>query len=109
MTISDKEAQQLADWAENEMNPSRRSASALRGEAAAAFGRETVVRALGGRPSLDPHAAPGRHSRVRQVRLPADADSNLDQLAAAQHRNPSDIMRAALEEYFRNHADQLVS
>jgi hypothetical protein len=103
MTITEKEARELADWAENEMNPTRGSVTALRGEAAAAFGRETIERALGGRPSIDPHAAPGQHSRTRQVRLPQDLDAWLVRYAASHKLTASDVLRDALNTYADAH------
>lgn len=94
-----KDYRAAADWAEQEMTLTDSSATALRGEEAAAHGRRELERALGGRPSIDPAAAPGQHARVRQVRLPADVNRRLEQLAGSQHRRPSDVMRDALAEY----------
>ena len=76
--------------------------TALRGEAAAAHGRAALERAQGGRPSIDPNAKPGQHSRTRQVRLPHDINTKLDQVAAAENRPPGEIMRAALAEYLEH-------
>lgn len=92
-----------ADWAETEMTLKPGSATALRGRAAADLGRGLVARATGGRPALDPSATPGEHSRVRQVRLPADLGGSLDALARAQNRRVSDIMRDALADYVNTH------
>jgi len=112
---SDVTDEELAKWAENEMTLNPGSSTALRGEAAAARGRAALEAALGGsdaveraihgggRPSIDPAAAPGKHSRTRQVRLAADVSSQLDQLAAAQHRRPSDLLRDAVAAYLDTH------
>ncbi len=105
----------LAQWAEHEMTLNPHSRTALHGEAAAAQGRamleaalggpEEVERAInpGGRPSIDPHAQPGEHSRTRQVRLAAHISSQLDALALAQHRRPSDVLRDAVGQYIHTH------
>jgi hypothetical protein len=90
---------QAADWAENHMTLKPDSTTALRGPAAATYGRELLERATGGRPPLDPNAAPGQHSPVRQVRLPPDLNDQLTAVAAAEHRRPSDVIRTALTEY----------
>ncbi|MGQ0467662.1 MAG: ribbon-helix-helix protein, CopG family [Sporichthyaceae bacterium] len=93
---------QAADWAETDMALKPESRTALRGPAAAEHGRALLERATGGRPPLDPDAAPGQHSPVRQVRLPADLNEQLDAVAAAEHRRPSDVIRSALAEYLAN-------
>ena len=98
----EKDYQAAADWAEHDMTLNPSSTTALRGEAAASHGRAALERALGGRPSIDPNAKPGQHSRTRQVRLPHDISTKLDQVAAAQNRRPSEIMRAALAEYLEH-------
>lgn len=77
------------------------STTALRGDDAAAHGRRELQRAMGGRPSIDPDAARGKHARVRQVRLAADVNRRLERVVGAQHRRASDIMRDALAEYSR--------
>jgi len=107
--INEKDSDALAEWAEHEISVTAPSRAVLRGTDAAAHGREALERALGGRPSLDPNARPGQHSRTRQVRLPSEANAKLDAVAAAQHRKPSEVMRDALDEYFRNHPDQAAS
>lgn len=94
-----KDYQAAADWAENDMTLKPTSATALRGEAAAAHGRRELERAMGGRPSIDPDAGPGEHARVRQVRIPADVNRRLERVAGSQHRRASDVMRDALAEY----------
>lgn len=100
--MDEKDAQALADWAEHEMTLKPNSSTALRGQEAAEFGRATIERALG-RPSIDPHARPGQHSPVRQVRLPAEVNDQLAAVAAAEHRRPSDVIRAALTDYLATH------
>lgn len=102
--MNEKDAQALSDWAEREMVLKPNSRTALRGRPAAEFGRATIERALGGRPPLDPNAAPGQHSPVRQVRLPAEVNDELTAVAAAEHRRPSDVIRAALADYLATHA-----
>ena len=98
----EKDYRAAADWAEHDMTLNPSSTTALRGEEAAAHGKAALDRALGGRPSIDPNAKPGQHSRTRQVRLSDDINSKLDQVAAAQNRRPSEIMRAALAEYLEH-------
>lgn len=66
---------------------------------AALGGEENLRRALGGRPPLDPAAVPGEHSPVRQVRLPAQMNARLNQVAVARGQRPSDIIREALDQY----------
>lgn len=102
--MDEKDAHELANWAEHEMTLKPNSATALRGAAAAEFGRATIERALGGRPSIDPQARPGQHSPVRQVRLPAELNEQLTAVAAAEHRRPSDVIRTALTDYLTTHA-----
>ncbi len=54
--MDDKTATQLAGWAEHEMTIAPNSSTALRGAAAAQFGRATIEGALVGAPSIDePH------------------------------------------------------
>ena len=40
---------------------------------------------------------------MRQVRLPAEVNEQLTALADAEHRSPSDIIRAALADYIAAH------
>lgn len=103
MTNTDKDYQQAAEWAEHDMTLKPASTTALRGESAATFGRELLERATGGRPSIDPKAKPGQHSPVRQVRLAAEVNEQLTALAHAEHRSPSDVIRAALADYIAAH------
>ena len=100
---TERDYQGLADWAEHEMALDPHSPTAEHGEAAARSGQALLLRALGGRPSVDPDAAPGQHARKRQVRLPASVDAELEALAAFQQRKISAVMRDALTDYLRNH------
>lgn len=101
---SEQDYDQAAEWAEHDMTLKPGSTTARRAAAAAERGRELLERATGGRPPLDPNAAPGQHSPVRQVRLPADLNEQLDVVAAAEHRRPSDVIRSALVDYLATHA-----
>jgi hypothetical protein len=65
----------------------------------AAMGRENLHQATGGRPPLDPAARPGEHSPCGGVRLPAPLNAQLDAVAAAQGRRPSDVIREAITRY----------
>lgn len=103
MSNTEKDYQQAAEWAEHDMTLKQASTTALRGEGAATFGRDLLERATGGRPSIDPKARPGEHSPVRQVRLPAEVNEQLTALAQAEHRSPSDVIRAALTDYIAAH------
>jgi len=100
---TEKDYQQAAEWAEHDMPLRPTSTTALRGEGAAAFGRDLLERATGGRPSIDPKARPGEHSPVRQVRLPGEVNEQLAALAHAGHRRPSDVIRAAVTDYIADH------
>jgi hypothetical protein len=106
MSIAEKDYDAAAEWAEHDMTLPKNSRTARRGAAAADFGRSVLERAQGGRPSIDPDAAPGHRSRVRQVRLSAAIDYQLDEVARWQHRRPSDVMRDALAEYLATHQAQ---
>lgn len=100
---TEKDYQQAAEWAERDMTLKPASTTALRGAAAATHGRELLERATGGRPSIDPKARQGQHSPVRQVRLPTDVNEQLAAVALAEHRSPSDVIRAALVDYLATH------
>jgi hypothetical protein len=87
----------LADWAESderEIHPERGES----GPASQAATRELLRRA-GGRPSVDPTAAPGAHAPRRQVRLPRALSERVDALAEQESRSPSDLMREAISQY----------
>jgi hypothetical protein len=100
---TEAEHQQMADWAENDMDFDPEAPGVLYGAEAAAAGQAAIARALGGRPSIDPAAGPGQHSRNRTVRLPAELEKQLLELAARQNRRPSDVMRDAVGEYLQSH------
>lgn len=104
MKNTEKDFDAAAKWAERDMTLSKSSTTARRGEDAATYGKSVLERALGGRPSIDPQAAPGQHSKVRQVRLPQAINEQLDAVARQQHRRTSDVMREALSEYLATHA-----
>ena len=87
-----------AEWAERDMVLPTNSTTALRGDDAAAFGRGVLARAVG-RPALDPDAARGEYSPRRQVRLPRALSDDIDELAAAQGRAASSVMREAIADY----------
>jgi hypothetical protein len=103
VTANNKDYENASDWAERDMTLKPASTTALSGDTAAEFGRDLLERSTGGRPSIDPKARPGEHSPVRQVRLPAEVNDQLAALAQAQHRRPSDVIRAALTEYLAAH------
>lgn len=83
-----------------------RAAAAAHGRALpeqAAGGPAEFEKALRGRPSIDPDAGPGEHSRVRQVRLPAAQNEQLDAVAASEGRRPSAVIRDAVAQYLATH------
>lgn len=93
-----KSYEAAAEWAERDATLPARSATALRGDDAAEFGRSVVARALG-RPSIDPGAKPGEQAPRRQVRLPRAVSDQIDRIAAIQGRSASDVMREAITTY----------
>ena len=98
--MSDKDRYDaLADWAEHDRAIAAGDATILRGEAAAEFGRKMLERAGVGRPRLDPTEAVTGRSPRRQVRLPQALSDGVDQLAAAQGRAASEVMREAIADY----------
>jgi hypothetical protein len=101
--VTNRDYDAAADWAEHDMQLPENSKTALRGQEAADFGRDLVERSRGGRPPLDPAAAPGQRSRVRQVRLPAQIDADLDTYAEQTNTTPSEVMRDAIKEYLATH------
>ncbi|WP_405062306.1 hypothetical protein OG474_11870 [Kribbella sp. NBC_01505] len=100
--MSEKDYDAAAEWAEHDMTLPEDSKSALRGQAAAAFGSDLIERSRGGRPSIDPEAGPGEASPVRQVRLPRSIDNDLVAFAEQNHRKLSEVMREAIVEYLVN-------
>ena len=107
-----EQEQTLVEWAAGDVRPAGRQPSTRRGSAAAERGRAvleaalgdpaTVDKAMGGRPPLDPSARRGQHAPVRQVRLPVSMNEQLTELAAAEGRKPSEIIREALAAYLNN-------
>lgn len=103
--MTDKHYADLSDWAEDLTGDDLAGTTVLTGEEAAAHGRATleaalgspkaVDRALGGRPSLSKAGT----SPSRTVRLPSDLDSALVNLARAEGRKPSAIVRDAVADY----------
>lgn len=101
-------------WAEKDLTLYPDSATARHGKAAAAKGGATLETVLGGavqaeravrgRPSIDPHAEPGRHSRSRTVRFSDELNAQLGVVAQAQGRRPSDVVREALADYLAAHS-----
>lgn len=57
--------------------------------------------ARGGRPSL---SGPGRQSPSISLRLPEHTKDRLDDLARAEGRRQSEIIRTAVDEYLERHA-----
>ncbi|MEU4198242.1 hypothetical protein AB0E69_40535 [Kribbella sp. NPDC026611] len=100
--MSDK-YREAAEWAEHEMELPKNSSTAVRGKAAADFGKDLIEHSRRGRPSIDPDKAPGERTRVRQVRLPGSMDDNLTAFAQAHNTNPSAVLREALQEYLETH------
>ena len=95
---------EAAEWAESRMTLRRGgSSTARRGADAAAFGADLIERSKGGRPSIDPDAKPGQHSRAVQVRVDDNLDRALEDLARAQHRSKSAVVRDALAAYVAGH------
>ncbi|MFD7161231.1 hypothetical protein ACFV9C_42065 [Kribbella sp. NPDC059898] len=96
MTNHDYDA--AAEWAEHDMELPANSKTALRGDAAATFGRELLERSSGGRPTLDPNA-PGAKSPVRQTRLPRHLDAGLVTFVDHNDTTISEVFRDALGSY----------
>ncbi|MGL4173651.1 MAG: ribbon-helix-helix protein, CopG family [Actinomycetota bacterium] len=89
----------LADWAEHDMTIATDDATILRGKAAAEFGQKMLEQAGAGRPRLDPTEAVKGRSPRRQLRLPQALSDSVDQLATAQGRPASEVMREAISDY----------
>ena len=104
-TTSSGSSMSRAHRPEYDMTLPKNSKTALRGAAASEFGRDLVERSRGGRPSIDPDAGPGEASPVRQVRLPRAIDNDLIAFAELNHRNLSEVMRAAIVEYLTAHRE----
>ena len=98
------ELDDAAKWAEDRMTLRHGgSSAALRGADAAAYGSDLIERSKGGRPSIDPDAKPGQHSRAVQVRVDDNLDRALEALAKAEHRSKSAVVRDALAAYVSAH------
>jgi hypothetical protein len=103
----------LVEWAKGDIRPNFDHPSTLHGAEAAESGRklleaalggpENLRKVLGGRPPLDPAAPIGARSPIRQVRLPATMNTELSELAAAEGRRASEIIREALAAYLASH------
>ncbi|RIJ71021.1 hypothetical protein D1871_15990 [Nakamurella silvestris] len=109
---TEQEYAELAEWAETVDPAAIKGGTVRRGKAAATHARALLEAAAGGpeqlrqavgRPSIDPQAAPGQQSRVRHVRLAGADDQAIDDIAAAQNRTPSAIIRDAVAEYVKAH------
>lgn len=101
---TDRELDDAAKWAEDHMTLRRGgSLAALHGADAAAYGSDLIERSKGGRPSIDPDAKPGQHSRAVQVRVDDRLDRALQALASAEHRSKSAVVRDALAVYVSSH------
>jgi hypothetical protein len=99
--IDQQRYHELAEWAESpdrELHPEK----ALRGRQAAEASRELLRRA-GGRPSIDSDPDATGAAPRRQVRLPRNVSTRLDNCAAEQGRRASDIMRDAITTYLDAH------
>ncbi|MEO8529084.1 MAG: hypothetical protein ABI435_08390 [Pseudolysinimonas sp.] len=63
-----------------------------------------VTRRLRGRPSLNPNAQPGRHSRQLNVRIGEElGDMVALHLTNQTARSESELVRTALSEFFERH------
>ena len=114
-TTTAAERDQAAErWAEGEMTLPARSASALRGDAAAAHGRAMLEDALGGPEAVDAAVRgrktlgtdrPAGRSPKRQATLPEELDQRgLAFIEAGGAQDYSALMRTALAEYLDHHA-----
>lgn len=100
---------QLADWAENDMELKPDSPTALRGAAASAHARAMFEAAgvdvaelnklIGGRPRLDPAAAPGTHSPKLNFRVPEPVSEALAAQAATLGLSTSALARKIITEW----------
>jgi hypothetical protein len=103
----------LIAWADEDIRPAADHPGIRHGTDAAVEGRAlldaalggpaSAERAMGGRPPLDSASPRGQHAPVRQVRLPASMNAALSELAAAEGRRPSEIIREALAAYLDAH------
>ena len=115
MTIDQKRYADMAEWAESDEPTVRPGVKIERGtptghaevtamllEAADTEEDRAAVRRTAGRPTLDPHA-PSGVSPLWQVRAPRSLDQAMRQLAHAQGRSFSAVLRDAAEEYLATH------
>lgn len=115
MTIDQKRYADLAAWAESDEPTVRPDAKIERGtpasraevtamllESADTDEDRAMIRRTAGRPTLDPHAPTGA-SPLWQVRAPKGLDQAMRQLAHAQGRSFSAVLRDAAEEYLATH------
>lgn len=103
----------MAEWAENEMELKPDSTTALRGGDAAAHARAMFEAAgldvadlnkvIGGRPSLDPDAAPGTRSPKLNFRVPAPVNQALTAQAGVLGMSTSALARKIIEEWLNAH------
>ncbi|GIG22066.1 hypothetical protein Cch01nite_27900 [Cellulomonas chitinilytica] len=98
-----KDYEAAADWAERDMVLPERSSSALRAEAAAAFGRDLVERSMG-RPPL-PEGE--RLSATQQVRLTAVEKAVFAELAKHRGTTPSALARQLVRQFVEVHVEEL--
>lgn len=113
---SEKRHQQLADWAEHEMELKPESTTALHGADAAAHAKAMfeaagidvgeLARLIGGRPSLNPDAVPGAHSPKLNVRVPAPVSDALTAQARTLGMTTSALTRRILTEWLNDHPQE---
>ncbi|MEO8528531.1 MAG: hypothetical protein ABI435_05590 [Pseudolysinimonas sp.] len=84
--------------------PDSRKALAELLDVAPATDEHDVTRRLRGRPSLNPDAQPGRHSRQLNVRIGEElGDMVALHLTNRTAKSESELVRAALSEFFERH------
>jgi hypothetical protein len=98
--------QAMAEWAENELPDAPATGGVRRGSDAAAHGRAALIaagmdpaelsRLIGGRPSVDPAATPGRNSPQMNVRVSAELKLQIQELAHERGTKPSELARELL-------------
>ncbi|MCL2467492.1 MAG: ribbon-helix-helix domain-containing protein [Micrococcales bacterium] len=115
MTIDQKRYADLAAWAESDEPTIRPDATVERGtpascaevtamllEAADTDDDRAMIRRTAGRPTLDPDA-PAGPSPLWQVRAPKSLDHAMRNLARAQGRSFSAVLRDAASQYLATH------
>lgn len=98
--------QRMGDWTESDMGPAAVPGTALHGADAAAHARAMLAEAgidpaeldrlIGGRPSVDPDAKPGKHSPQLNLRVSADLKLQIQELAHERGTKPSELARELL-------------